>query len=80
MWNPIATRRRLGDARQEAATWKGEALALQSALVDLVEAVDASLTPASRSKALQEAMTAARYAASLEDPRAETFHTWGVTR
>lgn len=72
------TRKNLAEARQEAAAWKGEALALQSALVDLLEVLDQTLDrhPAP----LQEAITAARYAASLEDPRAEKFHTWGVTR
>lgn len=76
----FATRRALGAARQEAATWKGEALGLQAAVVDLLEALDASLTQASRPQALQDAVTAARYAASLEDPRADAFHNWGVTR
>lgn len=37
----FATRRALGAARRDAANWQGEAMALQSALIDLLEAVDA---------------------------------------
>jgi hypothetical protein len=79
--NIFRNRRALGAARLEAATWKGEAMALQSAVVDLVAAVDASLTHTSQSKALRDAMTAARSAAHLEDPRAAQFHAnrgWGA--
>lgn len=38
----FANRRALADARREAAQWKGDALALHSALVDLMEAVEAT--------------------------------------
>lgn len=75
----FATRRTLRAARREAAFRKGEALALRAAVTDLVAAVDANLTQP-RSKDLQDALTAARYAASLDDPRAAQYHQgngWG---